>query len=60
MGTWHIHTKSKREQYCKDREFQHKDYLIELAVSEVVKSGSSLGQSPGEFQIKGARMEEQR
>ena len=34
--------------------------LISLIMSEVVKSGSSLGQSPDEFQIKGARTGEQR
>ena len=34
--------------------------LISLIMSEVVKSGSSPGQSLDEFQIKGARTGEQR
>ena len=39
---------------------QAKVSLSPLSCRHSVKSGSSLGQSPDEFQIKGTRMEEQR
>ena len=34
-------------------------FLMELGLEQAVKSGSSLGQSPDKFWIKGTRKEEQ-